>query len=185
MGKYNIFYLFENPRRGMQARNFTTNVPKILDLKSSSEQIFPRKLSLGAPELWGIAENLLQQAVTHSFQPSTGSHRDGKVISDKQLIRKLTKIRYQKIKWWNGRNNLKNVYIFIWWIQLCSTSRRIYYLKFVTEVVFSTNSKLETSFSCCELSFRVQNVGSLPGSQSASTRSPIVSGRRFVWAPNM
>ena len=50
MGKYNIFYLFENPRRGMQARNFTTNVPKILDLKSSSEQIFPRKLSLGAPD---------------------------------------------------------------------------------------------------------------------------------------
>ena len=49
MGKYTIFYLFENPRRGMQARNFTTNVPKILDLKSSSEQIFFRKLSLGAP----------------------------------------------------------------------------------------------------------------------------------------
>ena len=39
----------ENPRRGRQARNFTTNVPKILDLKSSSEQIFFRKLSLGAP----------------------------------------------------------------------------------------------------------------------------------------
>ena len=50
MGKYNIFYLFEKPRRGMQARNFTTNVPKILYLKSSSEQIFPRKLSLGAPD---------------------------------------------------------------------------------------------------------------------------------------
>ena len=50
MGKYTIFYLFENPRRGMQARNFTTNVPKILDLKSSSEQIFSRKLSLGAPD---------------------------------------------------------------------------------------------------------------------------------------
>ena len=29
MGKYTIFYLFENPRRGMQARNFTTTVPKI------------------------------------------------------------------------------------------------------------------------------------------------------------
>ena len=41
--------MFENPRRGMQARNFTTNVPKILDLKSPSEQIFFRKLSLGAP----------------------------------------------------------------------------------------------------------------------------------------
>ena len=32
--------MFENPRRGRQASSFTTNVPKILDLKSSSEQIF-------------------------------------------------------------------------------------------------------------------------------------------------
>ena len=32
--------MFENPRRGRQTRNFTTNVPKILDLKSASEQIF-------------------------------------------------------------------------------------------------------------------------------------------------
>ena len=39
----------ENPRRGRQARNFTTNDPKILDLKSSSELIFFRKLTLGAP----------------------------------------------------------------------------------------------------------------------------------------
>ena len=42
--------MFENPWRSRQARNFTTNVPKTLDLKSSSEQIFFRKLSLGAPE---------------------------------------------------------------------------------------------------------------------------------------
>ena len=32
--------MFENPRTGRQARNFTKNVPNILDLKSSSEQIF-------------------------------------------------------------------------------------------------------------------------------------------------
>ena len=32
--------MFENPRRGRQARNFTTNAPKILDRKPSSEQIF-------------------------------------------------------------------------------------------------------------------------------------------------
>ena len=44
--------MFENPRRGRQARNFTTNVPKILVLKSSSEQIFSRKLPLGAPDEW-------------------------------------------------------------------------------------------------------------------------------------
>ena len=43
--------MFENPRRGRQARNFTTNAPKILGLKSSSEQIFSRKLPLGAPDL--------------------------------------------------------------------------------------------------------------------------------------
>ena len=43
--------MFENPRRGRQGRNFTTNAPKILDLKSSTEQIFSRKLPLGAPDL--------------------------------------------------------------------------------------------------------------------------------------
>ena len=41
--------MFENPRRGRQARNFTTNVLKILDLKSSSEQIFSN-ITLGTPE---------------------------------------------------------------------------------------------------------------------------------------
>ena len=37
--------MFENPRRGRQVRNFTRNVPKILDLKSSSEQIFSENCS--------------------------------------------------------------------------------------------------------------------------------------------
>ena len=50
MGNYTIFWMFENPRRDRQAINFTTNAPKILDLKSSSERMFFRKLSLGAPE---------------------------------------------------------------------------------------------------------------------------------------
>ena len=50
MGNYTTFLMFENPRRGRQARNFTENDPKILDLKSSSEQIIFRKLSLGAPK---------------------------------------------------------------------------------------------------------------------------------------
>ena len=40
MGNYTILGGSENPRKGGQARNLTTNVPKILDLKSSSEQIF-------------------------------------------------------------------------------------------------------------------------------------------------
>ena len=49
MGNYTFFYMFENPRRGRQARNFTTNVPKILHLKSSSEQIFS-EIDVGAPD---------------------------------------------------------------------------------------------------------------------------------------
>ena len=42
MGNYTIFGGFENPRRGRQARNLTTNIPKILGLKSSSEQTFSK-----------------------------------------------------------------------------------------------------------------------------------------------
>ena len=57
MGNYTIFLKFENLRRGRQARNFSENDPKILDLKSSSEQIIFRKLSLGAPENLKIYEN--------------------------------------------------------------------------------------------------------------------------------
>ena len=48
--------MFENPQRGRRARNFTTNVPKILDLKSSSEQIFSKKLTLGAPDDWTMTD---------------------------------------------------------------------------------------------------------------------------------
>ena len=57
--------MFENPKRGREARNFTTNVPKILDLKSSSEQIFFRKLSLGAPDLF-----LAARGSTNAIKPS-------------------------------------------------------------------------------------------------------------------
>ena len=54
MGHYTIFLKFENHRRGRQARNLSENDPKILDLKSSSEQIIFRKLSLGAPDDKGM-----------------------------------------------------------------------------------------------------------------------------------
>ena len=40
--------MFENPRTGRQARNVTKNVPKIPDLKSSSEQIFS-EIDVGCP----------------------------------------------------------------------------------------------------------------------------------------
>ena len=52
--------MFENHRRGRQARNFKlTNVPKILGLKSSSEEIFP-KIAVGWPLRIGSAESVNQ-----------------------------------------------------------------------------------------------------------------------------
>ena len=51
--------MFENPRRGRQARNFAENDPKILDLKSSSEHIIFRKLSLGAPDIFADSFHVL------------------------------------------------------------------------------------------------------------------------------
>ena len=67
MGNYTIFLMFENPRRSRQARNFTENVPKILDLKSSSEQISFRKLSLGAPEVSGRQSGILERLLEFKF----------------------------------------------------------------------------------------------------------------------
>ena len=57
--------MFENPRRGRQARNFTTNVPKILDLKSSSEQIFS--------ENWRWVPLSIRLAGMESIYPETES----------------------------------------------------------------------------------------------------------------
>ena len=56
--------MFENPRRGRQARNFATNAPKILDLKSSSEQIFSRKLPLGDLKVQGEPIQSREQFIT-------------------------------------------------------------------------------------------------------------------------
>ena len=78
--------MFENPRRGRQARNFTTNVPKILDLKSFSEQIFsenwrwvPLKLVLTMLTISFVSECRLWKAclttVWHSFQANRCSKK--------------------------------------------------------------------------------------------------------------
>ena len=55
MGNYTIWGGgFENPRRGRQARNFTTNVPKILHLKSPSEQIFSKNCRWMPPVVFSV-----------------------------------------------------------------------------------------------------------------------------------
>ena len=59
--------MFENPRKGRQAKNFTTNVSKILDLKSSSEQIFSENcrwvpLCKDSPAAATFAQRLLHES---------------------------------------------------------------------------------------------------------------------------
>ena len=85
--------MFENRRRGRQARNFTTNAPKILDLKSSSEQIFSRKLPLGAPDLrpstdcngkWTRRNLMKKEKVSSSIEKSMSSYLETK--SDEFLV---------------------------------------------------------------------------------------------------
>ena len=68
MGNYTIFWKFENPRRDRQARNFSENDPKILDLKSSSEQIIFRKLSLGAPGPLHFNKNIMRENIILNAQ---------------------------------------------------------------------------------------------------------------------
>ena len=65
--------MFENPRRGRQARNFTTtNVPKNLDPKLSSERIFLiQKLSLGTPVL------IVSGASFLGFEAAEGATKSG------------------------------------------------------------------------------------------------------------
>ena len=50
MGNYTIFLVFENPRRGRQARNLRTKVSEFLDLNRLLNRYFP-KLDLGCPWL--------------------------------------------------------------------------------------------------------------------------------------
>ena len=60
--------MFENPRRGRQARNFSTNIPKIPDLKSSSEQIFSENCR------WVPLIHACIPALNHPFKNFQGKH---------------------------------------------------------------------------------------------------------------
>ena len=79
--------MFENPRRGRQARNFTTNVPKILGLKSSSEQIFSENCR------WVPLVIIMSASVQSQDQPmpNLNSHLSSLFISYRSGGEKLIK----------------------------------------------------------------------------------------------
>ena len=96
--------MFENPRRGRQARNLTTNAPKILVLKSSSEQIFSRKLPLGAPVQWKPAREratdcyIFQSTALFEF----AMHYTKKTTINKQILCRFQKNFFQGSENWNS-----------------------------------------------------------------------------------
>ena len=91
--------MFVNPRRDRQARNFTTNVPKILDLKSSSEQIFFRKLSLGAPDK--------KNPVDHGTRDSPSIAVVRRATFDFTFVVRI--VAYWNVWCWAGRSAAFNV----------------------------------------------------------------------------
>ena len=104
--------MFENPRRGRQAKTFTTTVPKILDQIVFRTDIF-RKLPLGAPVLYFlyITSEVKQyhEALFLSYRPRTEcsisqfaiqialaqySGRSKHVWAFSETVKKISKITY-------------------------------------------------------------------------------------------
>ena len=133
--------MFQNPRRGMQPRNFTTNVSKILDLKSPSEDIF-RKLTLGAPEiicawLW----DSIGLKITDSRSPvmMTGQilfSPDKQCYRAKRIKRQLYGKYYKMFASKNDRQDesLTGRYFEPWIVNLFTESRNV--LPWVPEDIF-------------------------------------------------
>ena len=84
--------MFENPRRGREARNFTTSVPKILVLKSSSEQIFSRKLRLGAPDVLSLLLTCSNRNDVMKFHSVFSFNVTGSFADD--ITRVVSSVRY-------------------------------------------------------------------------------------------
>ena len=85
--------MFINLRRSRQARNFTTNVPKILDLKSSSEQIFSENWRwvplLARQKMWFCQADTMNIAYSYP-----GTHKRAPFLNLLQLVWGKTKKQY-------------------------------------------------------------------------------------------
>ena len=126
MGNCAIFLTFENPRRGRQARDFTTNVPKILDLKSSSEQIFSENcrwvpLNKGSwTEISLCAIYLWRKWWSNSF---TAARTCTRQTSGEKLRRLLHKKREVRAFVWKGIRQNTPVSSKIYCYVKCANSR--------------------------------------------------------------
>ena len=96
--------MFKNPGRGRQAINFTTNVPKILDLKLSSAQIFSENWRWVPPfnEIIFFNHDLFSQIAASEEQASllTSSlfRKRPLVVIVKRMLHQEIKLRNPQLK---------------------------------------------------------------------------------------
>ena len=103
MGNYTILQMFENPRRGRQARNFTTNVPKLHSRTSNRllNRYFP-KIDSGCPCLYNtrlssrLSRNLEQ--IMEFLTLGYGVLKSGMIRSDDIKLLSLTPFKKKLIK---------------------------------------------------------------------------------------
>ena len=100
--------MFENPRRGGQARNFTTNVPKILDLKLSSEQIFSENwlwVPVNCSDIWHKYHEWYFEIVIYITSGIYAKYHDVKIMLPsclyyyQQRFCNFHMYRYFKLSW--------------------------------------------------------------------------------------
>ena len=95
MGNYTISWMFENPTRDRQAINFTTNVPKIPDLKSSFEEIFSKNwrwvplICNKPPSAFALMETVSRKFKRNHFRRIQKVHFRLTCIAHKRLCLKL------------------------------------------------------------------------------------------------
>ena len=75
--------MFENPRRGRQARNFTTNVPKILVLKSDNTLLDLLNSSYPTQPHSLIAKKLISKNVTRKERKKAATTKTNKLHDTK------------------------------------------------------------------------------------------------------
>ena len=133
MGNYTIVQMFENPRRGRQARHFTTNVLKIPDLKSSSEEIFSTNCHW-VPLLSLLSDSRLRidhfTVVVLVPQPSSECEADGDLVLIQTSFALLWKLS------WKNTSQHKNNLIYI------IKQEGLYQNKVSSSLAFTHNCKM-------------------------------------------
>ena len=150
MGNYTIFETFENSRGSRQARNFTTDVPKILDLKSSFEQIFsenqrwvPLFHQVHNGSFQGYAIKSSHHANFYLINVCNNRHATSSVFNISFLLTTKSSNTQQSMEWHNNYEQ--------YWIRCTgsSVSSQVIYMKYaILKSSLAHDKKKATLWDC-------------------------------------